>query len=153
MRISPTAPVRSRRNAIFYRKRTLARPSTSFPSTAENLRLLIREAADQLCHVVDGDLDFKVRVSEADEDIDQLFSDEEEPPERTSDPSPASPTSLSELLREIREQPDTMGTTCLSDGRFIWPRGLAHYVDKHFVRLPEEFVHHALDQLRLRGLR
>jgi len=73
MRISPTASVRSRRNAIFYRKRTLARPSTSFPSTAENLRLLIREAADQLCHVVDGDLDFVVRVSEADEDIDQLL--------------------------------------------------------------------------------
>ncbi len=88
-----------------------------------------------------------------DEDIDQLFSDEEEPPGRTSDPSPATPISLSELLREIRAKPETMGSTCLSDGHFIWPVGLAHYVDKHLVRPPEEFVRHALQQLLLRGIR
>jgi len=37
------------------------------------LRNLIREAADQLCHAVDGDLDFVVRVSQGDDDIDKLI--------------------------------------------------------------------------------
>src|SRR5262245_28908140 len=73
MRISPTASMRRPGNASLSTSETVARPATSFPSTAANLRLLIREAADQLCHVVDGNLDFVVRVSEADEDIDQLL--------------------------------------------------------------------------------
>ena len=30
----------------------------------------------------------------------------------------------------------------LTDGTFIWPEGLAHYVMEHSVRLPEEFVRH-----------
>lgn len=30
-----------------------------------------------------------------------------------------------------------------SDGTFIWPSGLAHYVADHEVRLPSEFVTHA----------
>src|SRR5262249_53505921 len=38
-----------------------------------NLRQLIRDAADQLCQVVDGDLNVVVRVSEADDDIDKLL--------------------------------------------------------------------------------
>lgn len=74
MRVNPTAPVLRSGNADIYRSTTLVKASTSFPSTAEkNLRLLIREAADQLCHVVDGDLDFVVRASDADEDIDKLL--------------------------------------------------------------------------------
>ena len=33
-----------------------------------------------------------------------------------------------------------MGTLDLSDGIWVWPEGLAHYVDVHRVRLPSEFV-------------
>src|SRR5262245_49553146 len=33
-----------------------------------------------------------------------------------------------------------LGTAELSDGRFVWPAGLAHYVERHFVRLPEDFL-------------
>lgn len=41
---------------------------------AENrLRSLIREAADQLCRVVDGNLDFVVQVSDSDDDIDKFL--------------------------------------------------------------------------------
>lgn len=31
-----------------------------------------------------------------------------------------------------------------TDGVYIWPSGLAHYVEEHGVRLPHEFVAHAL---------
>jgi hypothetical protein len=33
-----------------------------------------------------------------------------------------------------------------SDGTFIWPDGLAHYVRDHGVRLPRTVVEHALSQ-------
>lgn len=36
------------------------------------------------------------------------------------------------------------GSSELSDGRFVWPGGLAHYVECHAVRPPDEFVAHAL---------
>jgi hypothetical protein len=36
------------------------------------------------------------------------------------------------------------GAAELSDGRFLWPEGLAHYVECHGVRPPHEFVAHAL---------
>lgn len=39
----------------------------------QDLRLIIRNAADQLCQVVDGNLDFVVQVSESDDDIDKLL--------------------------------------------------------------------------------
>ncbi|MCB1257651.1 MAG: hypothetical protein KDB26_11120 [Microthrixaceae bacterium] len=32
------------------------------------------------------------------------------------------------------------GSIELTDGRFIWPEGLAHYVEVHGVRLPARFV-------------
>jgi hypothetical protein len=35
------------------------------------------------------------------------------------------------------------GTIEQTDGVFVWPEGLAHYVEVHSVRLPEEFVEHA----------
>lgn len=45
-----------------------------------------------------------------------------------------------------------MGCTTLTDGRYVWPEGLAHYVSEHSVRLPEDFVRHSLRNLRaLRG--
>jgi hypothetical protein len=36
------------------------------------------------------------------------------------------------------------GTLELSDGTYVWPDGLRHYVVEHAVRLPERFVAHAL---------
>jgi hypothetical protein len=33
-----------------------------------------------------------------------------------------------------------MGCRCLTDGIWVWPEGLAHYVDFHDVYLPEEFI-------------
>ena len=38
------------------------------------------------------------------------------------------------------------GSAELTDRVYIWPEGLAHYVSQHDVRLPEEFVGHALSQ-------
>lgn len=32
------------------------------------------------------------------------------------------------------------GSRCLTDGTWVWPEGLAHYVDEHDVGLPAEFV-------------
>jgi phosphoserine phosphatase RsbU/P len=39
----------------------------------QDLRRLIRVAADQLCQVVDGNLDFVVQVSESDDDLDKFL--------------------------------------------------------------------------------
>ena len=40
------------------------------------------------------------------------------------------------------------GSAEYSDDTFAWPEGLAHYVQEHRVRLPKEFVDHALRRLR-----
>lgn len=40
------------------------------------------------------------------------------------------------------------GTTCLTDGVYCWPEGLAHAVEEHGVRPPAEFVDHAIRRLR-----
>jgi len=37
-----------------------------------------------------------------------------------------------------------MGSKALTDGCWIWPEGLSHYVRAHGILLPEEFVAHAL---------
>ena len=37
-----------------------------------------------------------------------------------------------------------MGDGTMTDGTYVWPEGFAHYVEKHGVRPPEEFVAHAL---------
>lgn len=34
------------------------------------------------------------------------------------------------------------GSAEQTDGKYIWPTGLAHYVEEHNVRLPQEFVDH-----------
>jgi hypothetical protein len=39
------------------------------------------------------------------------------------------------------------GANLLTDGTYAWPDGLAHYVDGHDVRLPAEFVHHAISRM------
>lgn len=36
------------------------------------------------------------------------------------------------------------GAREVSDGRWVWPDGLAHYVETHHVALPDEFVAHCL---------
>jgi hypothetical protein len=33
-----------------------------------------------------------------------------------------------------------MGTSDLSDGEWMWPEGLFHYIEIHNVRLPDEFI-------------
>lgn len=40
----------------------------------------------------------------------------------------------------------TNGNLDLTDGTYIWPEGLAHYVLGHNVRLPQEFVAHVQSQ-------
>ena len=40
-----------------------------------------------------------------------------------------------------------MGSRDLTDGTWMWPEGLAHYVRDHNVVLPEEFVAHALSKV------
>jgi hypothetical protein len=39
------------------------------------------------------------------------------------------------------------GDADLTDGIYLWPEGLAHYVQEHDVRLPDEFVRHARSRL------
>ena len=38
---------------------------------------------------------------------------------------------------------DDNGDLEYTDGTYLWPSGLAHYVKDHGVRLPDEFVRHA----------
>lgn len=37
-----------------------------------------------------------------------------------------------------------LGCAERTDGIFVWPEGLVHYVESHDVRLPEEFTQHVL---------
>lgn len=39
---------------------------------------------------------------------------------------------------------EDLGRTDRTDGRFVWPCGLPHYVERHDVRLPAPFVAHAV---------
>jgi len=42
-------------------------------------------------------------------------------------------------------RPDSqMGSRDMTDGTWIWPEGLVHYVEDHGVRLPAEFVAHVM---------
>jgi hypothetical protein len=41
---------------------------------------------------------------------------------------------------------EPLGTTDLTDGVFVWPEGLAHYVREHEVGLPPAFLDHARSQ-------
>ena len=35
-----------------------------------------------------------------------------------------------------------MGASDVTDGTWVWPRGLAHYIETHAVILPDEFIAH-----------
>jgi len=37
-------------------------------------------------------------------------------------------------------RPPQMGSCDLTDGEWVWPQGLAHYVERHWVCLPDEFI-------------
>lgn len=37
---------------------------------------------------------------------------------------------------------ENMGSTCMTDGVYIYPEGLTHYIEKHQVKLPNEFIEH-----------
>src|SRR5262245_55944011 len=41
------------------------------------------------------------------------------------------------------DQRDTLGSTDLTDGQWIWPKGLSHYMADHGIRLPDAFVNDA----------
>ena len=51
---------------------------------------------------------------------------------------------MGQSLCRICGQPN--GSSELTDGDWVWPEGLAHYVATHSVRLPEEFVVHVLSE-------
>jgi hypothetical protein len=38
---------------------------------------------------------------------------------------------------------ETLGTQCLTDGFYIWPEKLEHYILEHKIFLPDEFINHA----------
>ncbi|WP_299158326.1 hypothetical protein [uncultured Tenacibaculum sp.] len=38
-----------------------------------------------------------------------------------------------------------MGASCLTDGKYIYPEKLSHYINKHNVRLPDTFIKHILN--------
>jgi hypothetical protein len=45
-------------------------------------------------------------------------------------------------------RPSELGRRDLTDGAWVWPEGLAHYVEAHAVQLPARFVRHALAHRR-----
>ena len=45
-----------------------------------------------------------------------------------------------------RSGPLSNGSTERCDDLWCWPEGLAHYVEKHGIRLPDEFVAHAAER-------
>jgi hypothetical protein len=52
----------------------------------------------------------------------------------------------------VKANTKNMGSTCRSDGTFVWPEGFAHYLEEHAVRPPQEFIQHALDGARRLGI-
>jgi hypothetical protein len=43
-----------------------------------------------------------------------------------------------------------LGSAELTDGIWVWPEGLSHYVRTHHILLPEEFIQHALSRKALK---
>ncbi len=40
-----------------------------------------------------------------------------------------------------------VGNREFTDGKFLWPEGLPHYVDDHSVKLPDEFLEQTLKEI------
>jgi hypothetical protein len=47
---------------------------------------------------------------------------------------------------EAAARPRVMGCAALTDGVYVWPEGLAHYVETHGVRLPSSLLEHMRSQ-------
>lgn len=41
------------------------------------------------------------------------------------------------------------GTHERTDGTYVWPVGLAHYIEEHDVRLPVKFIEHVIETRRI----
>lgn len=39
------------------------------------------------------------------------------------------------------------GAVEYTDGTYVWPQGLAHYIDEHAVRLPQALIAHAVERV------
>jgi hypothetical protein len=37
-----------------------------------------------------------------------------------------------------------LGSTCKSDGTYVWPEGFSHYIRVHSVKPPKEFLEHVM---------
>lgn len=44
------------------------------------------------------------------------------------------------------------GSQDMTDGRWVWPSGFAHYVTEHQVKPPQDFISHVLAKVSYRGL-
>lgn len=42
---------------------------------------------------------------------------------------------------------DEMGCCSLTDGKYVWPEGLSHYLTHHNIILPQEFIDYALTNI------
>jgi hypothetical protein len=45
------------------------------------------------------------------------------------------------------------GSQEFTDGYYIWPEGLVHYIEKHNVKLPLEFINHCLTNKKLTAIK
>jgi hypothetical protein len=44
-----------------------------------------------------------------------------------------------------------LGSTCLTDGKYVWPEGLSHYIEAHHVWLPQLFIEHVVSNKSIKG--
>jgi uncharacterized protein (DUF952 family) len=79
---------------------------------------------------------------EADWRDDLLDSDPEEEADRRDNLDDSGPEEEADRQEAVARygDPVDMGDSDLYDGEWVWPEGLAHYVERHAVRLPEDFV-------------
>lgn len=48
-------------------------------------------------------------------------------------------------VSECRLCKKIVGAGEFTDGKYVWPEGLPHYIKEHNVKLPEKFLEHALN--------
>lgn len=44
------------------------------------------------------------------------------------------------------------GSTCLSDGVYVWPEGFAHYIEEHGIKPPNKFLEHVFSMILSNGI-
>ncbi|MFX0098425.1 MAG: hypothetical protein ACFFCS_02515 [Candidatus Hodarchaeota archaeon] len=52
-------------------------------------------------------------------------------------------------LSSCRLCDEHVGSSERTDGKYIWPEKLSHYIDKHDVILPEEFLRDAIHNIKV----